>query len=80
MNADHAESLVDMVAHYVGVEVQRASMLSIDRLGMNLSVTRGEDSFKMRLPFESPAEDRKGVKEAIVTMTKASAAKAAKST
>ena len=30
--------------------------------------------FKLRLPFPHPAEDRKGIKEAIVAMTKAAAA------
>jgi len=34
-------------------------------------------TFKLRLPFSKPAEDRKGIKEAIVEMTKASAASAA---
>ena len=33
-------------------------------------------SVKLRLPFSKPAEDRKGIKEAIVEMTKAAAAAA----
>lgn len=40
------------------------------------ATARGEESFKIRLPFASPATDRKAVKEVLVMMTK-SAAKAA---
>ena len=36
-------------------------------------VTRGGESFKIRLPFMEPAVDRKGVKEALVGMTKTAA-------
>eukprot|EP00976_Prorocentrum_cordatum_P029465 600085-Prorocentrum_minimum.AAC.1 len=39
-------------------------------------VKKGEESWKQRLPFVTPALDRKGVKEAMVEMTK-TAAKAA---
>jgi hypothetical protein len=48
-------------------------MLDLDRLGINMEVTRalGEAAFKLRLPFPRPAEERKGIKEAIVEMTKA---------
>jgi|AntAceMinimDraft_12_1070368.scaffolds.fasta_scaffold342224_1 ribosomal protein L12E/L44/L45/RPP1/RPP2 len=37
----------------------------------------GEDSFNMRLPFETPATDRKAIKNVLVAMTK-TANKAAK--
>lgn len=108
--------------HYVGLSVDSAKMLDLDRLGMNFNVThKGQvrvtllymdvgvevakqklpsahadpalrhlplptiamypvhpfslaQSFKLRLPFSKPAEDRKGIKEAIVEMTRASAA------
>ena len=55
-----------MVGHYVGLTVDKASILSLDALGMNLAVSRGEDSFKIRLPFEAPALDRSMVKKALV--------------
>lgn len=77
MNADHVADTIAMIQHYVGLKVDDAKLTDLDRLGMNCMVTRNGASFKMRLPFVKPAEDRKGIKEAIVEMTKA-AAKASK--
>ena len=76
MNADHRDSIVAMTKHYVGLTVEDASIVGLDALGMNLQVTRGGETFKIRLPFETPARDRKAVKEVMVAMTK-TAAKAA---
>ena len=44
---------------------------------MNLRVTRGGETFKIRQPFETPARDRKAVKEVMVAMTKTAAKDAA---
>ena len=77
MNADHEDSLLAMVGHYVGLTVEKAAIASVDALGMNMRVTRDGESFKIRLPFESPATDRKAVKEVLVGMTKAAAKAAA---
>lgn len=79
MNDDHADSLVASVKHYVDIDVDDAKLLTLDRLGLNLMVTRGKDSFKLRLPFPEPAEDRKAVKEQIVAMSRAAAMSAAAS-
>ena len=38
-----------------------------------MKVTRDGESFKIRLPFETPANDRKAVKEVLVGMTKTAA-------
>ena len=57
--------------------MDKATILLVDRLGMNVSCERGEDRFKARLPFPRPATDRKSIKELIVEMTRASAASAA---
>eukprot|EP00887_Chlorella_sp_A99_P000171 scaffold13.g171.t1 len=54
--------------------VDSATILSIDRLGMNVSCTRQGQDFKARLPFPRPATDRKSVKDLIVEMTQAAAA------
>ncbi|KAI8465920.1 MAG: hypothetical protein J3K34DRAFT_75734 [Monoraphidium minutum] len=74
MNADHEADILSMVKHYVGLSAAKARMLDLDRLGFNLQVTQeeGGQSFKVRLPFVSPAEDRKSVKDRIVEMTRAS--------
>ena len=53
--------------------VDKASIQSLDRLGMMVACDRGKDSFKARLPFPRPATDRKSVKDLIVEMTRAAA-------
>lgn len=40
-----------MVQHYVGLAVSDARMLGMDRLGLDMKVTRTEQTFKLRLPF-----------------------------
>jgi len=77
MNGDHSGSTVAMVQHYVGLDqVEAATLVGMDRLGMTVQVTRQGQTFKLRLPFPRPAEDRKDVKTLIVEMTKASTASA----
>ncbi|GFR50173.1 hypothetical protein Agub_g12339 [Astrephomene gubernaculifera] len=70
MNADHQEDSKMMIKHYCGLEVDSVRMLDLDRLGVNCCVTRRGQTFKLRLPFPHPAEDRKSIKDAIVEMTK----------
>jgi putative heme iron utilization protein len=77
MNADHGDALVAMAKRYAGLECDSVEMRSIDALGINCRVTKRGETFSLRLPFESPAMDRKAVKEQIVLMTKAAAAAAA---
>ena len=75
MNADHSDSIIAMTKHYVGLTVEAAAIVGLDQFGMNVKVTRDGEQFKIRLPFETPAADRKQVKEVMVAMTK-NAAKA----
>ena len=56
------------------MRVDEAKMLSVDSLGMNVEAKRDGQSFKVRLPYPQPAEDRKGVKDQIVAMSRAAAA------
>lgn len=81
MNADHGADMLAMVKHYTGLSASKVRMLDLDRLGFNVSVVAAGDeggaAFKARLSFPKPAEDRKGVKDAIVEMTKAARASAA---
>ena len=75
MNADHSESTVAMAMHFIGLDnIEKAEMVAMDRLGFNVQLTRTGESFKMRLPFPRPAEDRKDVKTLIVQMTQESSA------
>ena len=76
MNADHGDSLRDVVKHYVGVDVDSVEMRSIDALGMNCRVVKDGEKYACRLPFESAATGRKEVKDQIVLMTRNAAAAA----
>jgi putative heme iron utilization protein len=78
MNADHGEATRAMVRHYAGITVDEATMLSLDRLGVNVACVRNGQQFKARLPFPRPAGDRKAIKEVVVEMTRAAAAAAAR--
>jgi len=72
MNQDHGDATVAMVKHYASVEVDSAEMLSVDKHGIDVAATKGEDRFTLRLGFpDGPVLDRKGIKDAIVAMTKA---------
>eukprot|EP00611_Tribonema_gayanum_P008634 TRINITY_DN1823_c2_g1_i1.p1 TRINITY_DN1823_c2_g1~~TRINITY_DN1823_c2_g1_i1.p1 ORF type:complete len:112 (-),score=36.80 TRINITY_DN1823_c2_g1_i1:637-972(-) len=75
MNSDHGDSTVAMVEHYItgGAKVDSATLVGVDRKGMNVLVAMGGESGKLRLPFPSPADDRKAVKDRIVEMTRAAA-------
>lgn len=74
MNQDHGDATVAMVKHFASVDVDSAEMLSVDKYGIDVAATKGEDRFTLRLGFPNgPVMDRKGIKEAIVAMTKASA-------
>ena len=75
MNADHSDDLAAMIKHYCGVRVDSPKLLTLDRLGMDIQASHpAAGIFKLRLPFPSPAENRKGIKENIVAMTMAAAA------
>ena len=62
-----------MVKHYSHIEVDSAEMLSVDRHGIDVAATKGADRFTLRLGFpDGDVIDRKGIKDAIVAMTRAS--------
>jgi len=87
MNDDHEDAMIAIVKGSTGLKkgIVGAKMLTIDRLGMNALVERedtpegadkpNKQSFKVRVPFPSPAENRKEVKERIVELTRAAASK-----
>jgi len=83
MNEDHESATIAMVAGAIpGLEVTEAKISSVDALGMYVvckRTPRASDQpqqFKIRLPFPRRAEDRKGVKDVIVEMSRAAAGKA----
>lgn len=71
MNDDHADTIPPMVRHQVGIQVDGAKMLSVDKLGFDVDCTvNGESGVKLRLMYPEPAETRGDVKDRIVQMTK----------
>ena len=75
------DSTIKMVAHAIpGLEVSEAIITSVDSPGMYVKCTRTPrasdqpQQFKIRLPFPRKAEDRKDIKNVIVSMTQAAAA------
>jgi len=70
-----AQSTAAMLRHYAGLTVDEARITGVDRLGLDLACRRGGDSLRARLPFVRPAEGRKDVKDVIVEMTRAAAAR-----
>eukprot|EP01031_Cornospumella_fuschlensis_P034685 gene34686-42001_t len=70
MNEDHRDTLVTMVAHYVGVPCTEATLCGLDQFGMTVSATLPfyDNPYKLRLPFPKSVTERKAVKEAIVSI------------
>jgi putative heme iron utilization protein len=86
MNADHGDAVAAMVAAaaggaQAGVTIERATMLSVDRLGFDADAVvagAGGGVVRARVPFSAPADDRKALKERLVELTRAAAAAASK--
>lgn len=69
MNRDHADQTRQIVEHVVGIKVDTAKILNLDRLGFTVEAVRtGGGLHKIRVPFPRPAADRKDVKTLIVQM------------
>mmetsp|Transcript_26662 Transcript_26662/g.41731 ORF Transcript_26662/g.41731 Transcript_26662/m.41731 type:complete len:239 (+) Transcript_26662:443-1159(+) len=75
MNDDHTDALADYVRYIVGLEGEYTSvqMKRLDKLGFDVRVSTGEDSGVLRIPFDEPVVQRKGVKEAIVALSQKAA-------
>ena len=65
------DALVACIDHFAGLEVEKANLLSLDKLGMNIEVEYQGSRFKLRLPFLTEATTRKEVKDSIVELTRA---------
>lgn len=76
MNDDHSDATLVMIKHYVGIEVESAELVGMDRLGFTVKCSRQGQFFKLRLPFIREATDRADVKKIIVEMTQAAAGSA----
>ncbi|CAK9210790.1 unnamed protein product [Sphagnum troendelagicum] len=68
MNRDHAEQTKEIVESSVGVKIDYAKILQVDRLGFTVEAARKGTPLKLRVPFPRSAENRKDVKNLIVEM------------
>ena len=75
MNADHSESTVAMVRHFLDLPVSAAEIVDLDQYAMNLIVELEGEKMKARLPFPRPAVSRADIKTLIVECTRAAAGK-----
>ncbi|XP_076893973.1 non-canonical heme oxygenase HOZ, chloroplastic [Bidens hawaiensis] len=76
MNKDHSNDTKLMVQGSTSVPVDFAYMLDIDSFGFNVKAGYQGTSFKLRIPFPRPAQDRKDVKTLIVEMLQAAKSRA----
>lgn len=72
MNRDHAGETHMMVEKSVGIKVDHAKILDLDRMGLNVQVGFKSKLIKLRVPFPRPANDREDVKTLVVQMVKES--------
>ncbi|GBG87787.1 hypothetical protein CBR_g45943 [Chara braunii] len=73
MNRDHAEATRAMAELALGIPVDAARMVAMDRLGFEAEVDAGGlRRVQVRIPFSRPAESRRDVKDIIVEMSRES--------
>ncbi|KAG0578255.1 hypothetical protein KC19_4G009600 [Ceratodon purpureus] len=73
MNRDHADQTKAIAENSLGVKIDYAKMLQVDRLGFNIEAGHDGKPVKLRIPFPRPAQDRKDVKNLIVELLQGAA-------
>lgn len=73
MNRDHADQTKSIAEKSLGVKIEYAKMLQVDRLGFNIEAGHDGKPVKLRIPFPRPAQDRKDVKNLIVELLQGAA-------
>lgn len=73
MNRDHADQTKAIAETSLGVKIDYAKMLQVDRLGFNIEAGHEGKPVKLRIPFPRPAQDRKDIKTLIVEMLEGAA-------
>lgn len=72
MNDDHMDASIKIVQKQTGVTVEKAELVRVDKLGMDIVVTfKTGDKSRGRIQFQSPAMGRKEVKDRIVELLQA---------
>ena len=78
MNGDHQAATIAIMKSVVGIDVNEATIVSVDSCGMEVLCKRddGIKLGKIRIPFKERASDRGAVKGEIVKLTQEAAATA----
>jgi len=81
LNADHADALLDMARALGGCpEATAARCLDADTTALTLEATTDTDTLTLRIPYDAPINDAKGLRKATVILARrAQAASAAQS-
>lgn len=71
LNADHADSLLDMARALAGCdEATAARCLDADRFGLTLLAATPSGELTVRIPYDEPIEDAEGLRKATVKLAK----------
>lgn len=69
LNADHADSLLDMARALAGCdEATAARCLDADRFGLTLLATTPTGELTIRVPYDEPIDDAEGLRKATVKL------------
>ena len=68
MNADHADALVLLARGFAGVEAEKATMTSVDRLGFHLRLKTAERVHSTRVPFTREVRNTQETRTVLVEM------------
>jgi heme iron utilization protein len=70
MNADHAGSLVELLAHFANVKAAAARMTSVDRAGFDVEIAGGAGAAakRVRIAFPAPVSTPDDVRRTVIAM------------
>ena len=69
MNRDHADAVVDLVAHLAGLKAASARVVAMDRGGFDVEATDATGaSHEVRLPFDAPVSTPAEVRKVVMAM------------
>ena len=69
MNQDHADAILLYAKAFGGLpQAHAASMADIDATGMDLEVTCGNKTTRVRIPFEKPLRNPNAARQTLINM------------
>ena len=72
MNADHADALVRIAAHFAGESAEEAAMTAVDRLGFHVRLKAGDRVFGRRIAFPREVRTSEEARAVFIEMAGAS--------